>query len=74
MRAMETESNMHACVTCVVQVLDLGHCMIGERGISDLANCMIDTLSVNPKWPLRWLLLSHNSAGTIGWFVPRPWA
>ena len=49
-----------------VQVLDLGHCMIGERGISELANSVVNTFSKTSESRLRWLLLSNNNAGSIG--------
>ena len=51
--------------TCT-QVLDLGHCMIGERGVSELANSAVDILSKTKQSRLRWLLLSNNNAGSVG--------
>ena len=50
-----------------MQVLDLGHCMIGERGVSDIANTLVDMLSKKgSKSHLRWLFLSNNNACAIG--------
>ena len=40
--------------------------MIGERGVSELANSAVDILSKTKQSRLRWLLLSNNNAGSVG--------